>query len=72
MKFYQPLWVKTSSKNFSVKMAFRKKNDKKLTPARKVAVDEPLALQVGHALGDLDGEVPNHVDGHVGALEHKH
>jgi hypothetical protein len=32
-------------------------------------MDEALALQVGHALGDLDGELPDHVDGNVSALE---
>ena len=38
-------------------------------PAGQVAMDEALALQVGHALGDLDGELPDHVDGNVSALE---
>jgi hypothetical protein len=32
-------------------------------------MDEALALQVGHALRDLDGELPDHVDGDVSALE---
>ena len=38
-------------------------------PASQVPVNEPLAFQVGHALGDLDGEVPDHVDGHMRALK---
>ena len=38
-------------------------------PAREVTVNEPLALEVGHALGDLNREVPDHVDGHMGALK---
>jgi len=31
-------------------------------------MDETLALQVGHTLRDLNGEVPDHVDGYVSAL----
>ena len=38
-------------------------------PAGKVPVDEALAFQVGHALGDLDGKVPDHVDWDVSTLE---